>query len=191
MSVLLFTGHRLDWLGRATPRFPPELVPVVLERLSSTLDDLQATEPIRAGVCSLAAGSDLLFAQACMSKGIPLHVFLPFRLPDFIAESVSYLKSDADRTPWESLLHAALAYAAQVCFTSEAYYNPADDQFEQCNHAMLDHARLVAAADHALVQALVFVQEDQASLPGGSTQFLDLLHQEHIPVLNLSPTLTA
>ena len=38
---------------------------------------------------SLAAGADILFAEACIEKGIELHAILPFNLDDFVEQSVA------------------------------------------------------------------------------------------------------
>lgn len=47
------------------------------------------TWEVRAGVCSLACGADLLFAEALLDRGAELHAILPVRVEDFMAESVA------------------------------------------------------------------------------------------------------
>ncbi len=38
---------------------------------------------------SLAAGADILFAEACIERGIEMHAILPFNLDDFVEQSVA------------------------------------------------------------------------------------------------------
>lgn len=86
-QVLLFSGHRVDAAGRAVPRFPPHMegaaarhIADALERLGAGSADLALTQG--------AAGGDLLFAEACLERGVPLQLLLPMPEQAFIAQSI-------------------------------------------------------------------------------------------------------
>lgn len=192
MSVLLFTGHRLDWLHRPEARFPPEEVPEVRRRLRQALSPEGPLAPVQAAVCSLAAGSDLLFAEQVLALGVPLHAFLPFRLPDFVAQSVCYPKPPSERhVDWQLLFDQALAQARAVHYSSHRAFQPAAHQYLDCNWAMLGFAQQLAAAQHTTVAGLAYLDDAaEGQLPGGSSHFRHLLRRHAIPVLTLPAATT-
>jgi hypothetical protein len=87
--VFLFSGHMIDAPDRPTPRFPPEKEPVAAVAIASTLDSLAAGAD-DLGLCSGACGGDLLFAEACLARGLRLQVHIPFEEPEFLAQSVRF-----------------------------------------------------------------------------------------------------
>lgn len=84
--VVAFTGHMLDAAGRTAPRFPASKEKVVKESIRSAIRTLQAG----IGYCSLACGSDILFAEVMAEEGGEVHVVLPFAKEDFINTSVRF-----------------------------------------------------------------------------------------------------
>ncbi|MCC2548695.1 hypothetical protein LJY25_19765 [Hymenobacter sp. BT175] len=187
MSIILFTGHRIDWQNRPTPRFPVALVPAVQRELSDLLDQLSQEQAIQAAVGSLAAGFDLLVTEECLRRNIPLHVFLPFAMADFLQESVNYPKAVDDDTPWEAYFVRALVEAKHLTQVSAHQYQPDADQFADCNAAMLQVAQQWAQDQRTSLQALAFIQSSQELTPGGSFHFLTSLSAQLIPVHQLGP----
>ena len=86
--VVLFSGHMVDKPDRETPRFPEEKAASAAGRIAQELDALDAG-PGDLGISQAASGGDLLFAQACLARGMRLEVYLPQREPEFLAASVS------------------------------------------------------------------------------------------------------
>ncbi|MFM9958078.1 MAG: adenylate/guanylate cyclase domain-containing protein [Phycisphaerales bacterium] len=80
--VVAFAGHLLDRPDRPTPRFPESSEQVVAEAIARQLDIWGATE----GVCSLARGSDILFAEAMLKRGGRLRIVLPMVEREFLQE---------------------------------------------------------------------------------------------------------
>lgn len=74
-----FTGHILDTAGAAL------CGPALRQRV----DDLLAAEGVGFGYGSLAAGGDIVFAEALLAAGAELHVVLPVELQSFIGVSVA------------------------------------------------------------------------------------------------------
>ncbi|MGI9413717.1 MAG: tetratricopeptide repeat-containing protein, partial [Hyphomicrobiales bacterium] len=77
--VIYYAGHIIsppDTGGR----FPADQEPYVAERIAGYLDK----RDIGFAFGSLAAGADILFAEACLERDIDLHVVLPFDDDEFI-----------------------------------------------------------------------------------------------------------
>jgi tetratricopeptide (TPR) repeat protein len=88
-QVLLFSGHMIDKPDRKEPRFPPSKETLAADAISATLQRLEAgSDDI--GLCSGACGGDLLFAEACLTRNIPVILHLPVNVPAFIEASVAF-----------------------------------------------------------------------------------------------------
>ncbi len=87
--VFLFSGHMIDAPGRFTPRFPSEKEPVAAEAIAKKLDELGAG-PDDLALCGGACGGDLLFAEACLKRNLPLEIRIPFEEPAFLEKSVAF-----------------------------------------------------------------------------------------------------
>ena len=135
--VLLFSGHRVDAPGRAPPRFPAAKVAAaaaaiegVLDELSAGADDLALTQG--------SAGGDLLFAEACLRRGVHLRLLLPLAEPAFVRTSVA---TSADGARWVERFRAvrdALAEPPRVL--DSAASDDGVDRFERCNEWLLETA---------------------------------------------------
>ncbi len=87
-QVLLFSGHMVDALDRAEPRFPLEKTPLVAEEIARVLERLSAG-PEDLALTQGASGGDLIFAEACQARRVKLQLLQPFLEPDFIERSVN------------------------------------------------------------------------------------------------------
>lgn len=87
--VFLFSGHMIDAPGRGKPRFPPNQEETARLAIAAQLDELGAGFEDLA-LCSGASGGDLLFATACLGRGLRVLVHIPFDEPTFLNESVSF-----------------------------------------------------------------------------------------------------
>lgn len=92
--VFLFSGHMIDRPDRAAPRFPADKEGLVALRIFETLEALAAGAG-DLGICGGAAGGDLIFAEACLGRGVEVEVLLPQPEPEFLASSV-----DPSGTGW-------------------------------------------------------------------------------------------
>ena len=73
----------IDAPGRESPRFPAGKEPAAAGAISGKLDELGAGSTDIA-LCSGACGGDLLFAEACLARGIHLQIRIPFDEPTFL-----------------------------------------------------------------------------------------------------------
>jgi hypothetical protein len=101
--VVVFSGHMIDnpadrGEGKTKPpRFPPSKIEAAAVRIRAALDEVGAgTGDL--GLCGGASGGDLLFAEACLERGMRIELHLARAENEFLAESVTF--ADPDRR-WE------------------------------------------------------------------------------------------
>lgn len=99
-QVFLFSGHMIDSPDRPEPRFPAAQEAVAARAIGATLDTLGAG-PEDLALCSGACGGDILFAEACLKRGLRLEVRLPFAIPTFLEKSVVFAGEG-----WSARFHA-------------------------------------------------------------------------------------
>ena len=88
-QVFIFSGHMIDAPGREEPRFPPDKEKIAAAAIAAKLDELKAGQGDLA-FCGGACGGDMLFAEACLERGVRLDVRLPFDEPTFLQNSVAF-----------------------------------------------------------------------------------------------------
>jgi len=88
-QVFLFSGHMIDAPDRAEPRFPASKERIAADAIAAKLDELGAG-PEDLALCGGACGGDLLFAEACLARGLSLELRVPFDEPTFIQRSVAF-----------------------------------------------------------------------------------------------------
>ena len=126
-GVLHFAGHM----------FAEE--PLAEARLRADIDRLLGAEDVGFGYGALAAGADILFAEALIARGAELHVVLPFDEQDFIAQSVR-----PGGEGWIPRFRACLAAAASVTVASAIRYFGDPAQFGYASRVAMGLARLRA-----------------------------------------------
>jgi tetratricopeptide (TPR) repeat protein len=87
--LFLFSGHMIDAPGRVPPRFPKDKEKIAAREIAKKLDELDAG-PKDLALCGGACGGDLLFAEACLARGLRLEVRIPFEEPTFLEKSVAF-----------------------------------------------------------------------------------------------------
>lgn len=133
--TFLFSGHMLDAPARRTPRFPPAQEAKAAHAIRQHLLTLQAG-PRDLAISSGACGGDLLFAEAALSLGVPLEVYLPFDVPSFEQQSVAFAGP-----PWSARYHRVLAASTVHLMPVERPpLMEGQDPFEQANLWMLEAA---------------------------------------------------
>lgn len=133
-TVVHYCGHRILPVGE-TGRFPS------VEE-SRVRDDLDATfEQLDAGIAfgSLAAGADILAAEALLDRGAELHVVLPFDRDEFIRTSVV-----TAGTGWVERFERCLASADTVEIASTGEYLEDPVMFDYCSRIAMGDALLRA-----------------------------------------------
>jgi tetratricopeptide (TPR) repeat protein len=85
--VFLFSGHMIDAPDRKEARFPASKEGIAATAIDKALTDLGASDKDLA-LTQGASGGDLLFAEACIARGIKVQLLLPLPEPDFIEQSI-------------------------------------------------------------------------------------------------------
>ena len=88
-KVFLFSGHMIDAPDRSEPRFPAAREGVAALAIGNQLDVLGAGAG-DLGLCGGACGGDLLFAEACLARGLDLEIRIPFPVGEFLEKSVAF-----------------------------------------------------------------------------------------------------
>lgn len=138
-QVLLFSGHLVDAPDRAVPHFPAAKEPVAARRIAELLARLDAG-PRDLGLTQGAAGGDLLFAEACVERGVPVQLLLPLPEAQFIERSL--LPSEAGER-WRARYVALKPRLGRAPRTADEVLGPlppGDDAFERGNRWLLDTA---------------------------------------------------
>ncbi|MCW5771221.1 MAG: hypothetical protein KIT16_06265 [Rhodospirillaceae bacterium] len=110
--VVHYTGHMID-PPNLRGRFPPELEEHAAAGIAACLDRLAPGFAYG----SLACGADLLFAEACIARGIELNVVLPFAMDEFRRLSV-----ERGGPAWVPRFEACLAKARSLTYATEGEY---------------------------------------------------------------------
>ena len=131
-QVLLFSGHMIDAPDRKTPRFPSDKEEIAARAIGAALDELGANAEDLA-FSQAAAGGDLLFIEACQSRGVRCRVLLPFEEPEFVERSIL---PSAGGERWRDRFYAMKDKLKEpISIMSDALGKPPKrvDAFERCN----------------------------------------------------------
>lgn len=162
--VVHFCGHLVAPAGSGG-RFPANEIPRVREAIIQVLQDRN----IRFGVGSLAAGADILIAEALRAAGGVFDAVLPFARDEFIEVSVRSCGEE-----WVPRFNACLAAASNVTYVTEDAWLGDDDLFNYASHLGMGLARLRAERlGSTLGQLAVWDGEPPAPDAGAGTA-LDL-----------------
>lgn len=104
-QAIVFTGHMVDAPDRPVPRFPARLVAAAAREIDGAL------AAIDAGASDIAftqgaAGGDLLFAESCLARDVPLNLLLPLAEDEFVRRS---LLPVTDGAAWHARYRAVVA----------------------------------------------------------------------------------
>lgn len=180
-QVLLFSGHRVDAPQRATPRFPADKAPAAAKRIAELLDRLHAG-PADLALTQGAAGGDLLFAEACLARGVPLQLLLPLPEPEFIARSIL----PCEQGPaWRERYLALRARLAEPPHEADAELGPlaaGEDPWERGNRWLLESA---LAHGPQRLRFITLWDGGGADGPGGTRHMVEAVRRAHGRVLRI------
>lgn len=125
-----------DAPGRAQPRLPRTKLDAAAARIGTLLDELHAG-PADLAITQGASGGDLLFAEACLGRAVPLQLMLPQAERSFARESLA--PSDGGVT-WKDRFTAVkqrCPAAPVVLADAVPDAPPGVNVYEQCNRWQL------------------------------------------------------
>ena len=114
---------------------------------------------------SLAAGADILMAEAFIDQGIELNIILPFSIDKFIEVSVLPFGQN-----WVERFSKCLAAASSVKFSCETDQLVDATVFQYCSLFTMGVVAMEAGNIGANAIQLAIWDEDSVAKPGGTTQ---------------------
>jgi hypothetical protein len=175
--VLLFSGHMIDAPHRNPPRFPPEKAELAAQCIANSLDDLQVG-PTDLALTQGANGGDILFAEACLQRGVKLQLLQPFEETEFIANSVTPANSD-----WLQRYQAITQQlsAPPLAAPSELGALPPDmNSYERCNLWLLASG---LAYDPEKLVLICLWDGGGGDGPGGTAHMVEQVQKQHGQVI--------
>ncbi|MFK8082274.1 MAG: cyclic nucleotide-binding domain-containing protein [Granulosicoccus sp.] len=88
--AFLFSGHMLDWQDTVPSRFPATLEDEVRRQIDLSLDRGEADSNDHAFTAGAACGGDIIFIEACLARGMHVHVHMPCAEAQYVSRFVSY-----------------------------------------------------------------------------------------------------
>lgn len=174
-QVLLFSGHLVDAPDRPQARFPAEKVGAAARRIAAELERLDAG-PADLALTQGAAGGDLLFAEACLARGVPVQLLLPLPEAEFIAQS---MLPCVDGAAWRDRYRAVKARLTLPPMLADEVLGPLPpdaNPFERANHWLLDSA-LAHGAQR--VRFITLWDGSGGDGPGGTRHMVDEVRRRH------------
>ena len=144
-QTILFTGHMVDAPDRATPRFPATRIDAAAHRIAAALDEIGAG-PQDLALTQGAAGGDVLFAEACLARAVPLRLLLPLTEREFVAAS---LLPVVDGAAWHARFRAVVERLDEPPREAPVALGPlapGDDAFVRANRWLLESALAFGSA---------------------------------------------
>ncbi|WP_417517886.1 tetratricopeptide repeat-containing protein [Minwuia sp.] len=182
-AILHFSGHIIAAEGKAG-RFAADQEQEVAE----SLRDLFGTRRFSRAIGSLAAGADILAAEAALAAGVELVIVLPFGKEEFLDISVR-----PSGPQWERRFHACLERAQDVHFVTQDEWLEDDELFGYATEYALGLARLRAQwLDTEACQVSVWDGRSGTSASAGTTHDMQIgeaaaFRQVVIPVRSSLP----
>jgi hypothetical protein len=154
--ILIYAGSQPDSKERSEARFPQETEAEITHRIRGLLQDLKP----RLVFGALAAGADILIAEAAREEGIPFRALLPFDTDKFRETSVS-----GSGTRWTQRYDRLISEADIECLDEEVQ----ESAYTSHNASMLDAAARIAEAEGERLWCLLIRPAPDSSSTGSVT----------------------
>ena len=172
-QVLLFSGHMIDAPDRNPPRFPADKEPLAAQRIQQTLNQLDAG-PDDLALTQGACGGDILFAEACLQRGVKLQLLQPFAEAKFIANSV--ISAGASWLTRYRAVTAALDNLPLAAPAALGELPPNMNAYERCNLWLL--ASALAYGPEKLTFICLW-DGGGGDGPGGTAHMVEQVKKQH------------
>jgi hypothetical protein len=175
--VLHYCGHIIAAPG--TPgRFPAEEE----HRVRNQIERRLAATDIGFAYGSLAAGADILFAEALLAHGAGLHLVLPFDQREFVGESVR-----PSGRGWVGRFQRCLAAATTIRYATRDRYLGDDQLFTYCSQLAMGLALLHAGHLETLAEQLAVWDGEGPVGPAGTAVDVASWRRSLHPTVRIDP----
>jgi tetratricopeptide (TPR) repeat protein len=179
--VFFFSGHAIDSPGRPEPRFPAIMEATAEMAIEEKLNELGAG-PDDLALCAGSCGGDLLFAEACLQRGLRLEIRIPYEVSAFITSSVGWAGEQ-----WVTRFYNVKNYPRTTLFTmpDELGQAPVSVNLWERNNLWQLYSALTSDAENVAFICLWNMQPSDGA--GGVSHMHDLAlnHSIDIHVLNI------
>lgn len=169
-QVFLFSGHMVDAANRSEPRFPPDKESLAAAAIGALLDQLGAGAADVA-ISSAACGGDLLFAEACLQRGVRVEIYLPFAEEEFLQQSVNFAGEH-----WRQMFFSIKERVRDwhIMPLELAPTPEGEDPFARVNLWMLNHAVVYGSQN---IRFICLWDRKAGDGPGGTKHLHDVVVQ--------------
>lgn len=87
--VFLFTGYMIDNASKKESHFPPEKEQDIRKAIRTVLDKYKAGPDNLAVTTGMDAGSEIIFVELCVERGIPVQAYFPTPEAPYVRDFVS------------------------------------------------------------------------------------------------------
>lgn len=176
-GIIAFVGHMIDHPERNAPRFPVSIESQVKDSITNNLRTINA----HIGFCSIACGSDILFAEAMTELGREVNIFLPFAVNDFIEVSVRFAGEG-----WVQRFKTLIEKLSVKLITEEKYEGY-DGLFNFQSKIIFGSALLRSKAQENKTTLLTVLSETDLKQKIGGTNFSLSLWPHRENHININP----
>lgn len=170
-GVIHFCGHIISAPDNPQGRFLARDE----ERVAKEIESLLELNNIGFGFGSLAAGADILFAEALLKRGGEIDIFLPFKRDEFVEISVACAGEQ-----WITRFESVMERASSVSYASEGQYLGDNSLFAYCSRLAMGRAIIKARHLDADIRQFAVWDHDSTNMIAGTAADLDL--GKRIPV---------
>jgi hypothetical protein len=168
-QVILFSGHMVDGADRKEARFPESKTEAARQCIRDILEK-RGSGPEDLAISGAACGGDLLFAQACLERGLRVELRVPMLENEFLDASVNFAGAQ-----WSDLYDRVKAHPnSQILILPQELgpTQPGVNSFERNNLWML-----YSALAHGVpkVTGVLLWDRKVADGPGGTQHMHDLI----------------
>ena len=167
------TGADASWLAPFRPpacaHFTGHITGLPHEDLRRRIDRLLAEQGVGFAYGGLAAGADIVFAEALLDAGAELHVVLPVNLASFVSTSVAPFGED-----WVPRFERCLAGAASIRYASQDPYRGDEQVFAYSSQFAMGCA--VLRAETLSTEAIQLAVWDGYAAPGPAGVSTDMAY---------------
>lgn len=88
-NIFLFTGYMIDHPKKKESRFPVEKEPDIKKAINTVLEKYNAGPNDLAVTTGMDAGSEIIFVESCVERGIPVQAYFPVFEAPYVRDFVS------------------------------------------------------------------------------------------------------
>ena len=176
-TVVAFIGHMVDHKDRPTPRFPESIEANVKKGILNAIKTLHA----KIGYCSLACGSDILFAEAMAETNAQVTIYLPFNTEDFLKTSVAFAGDH-----WVKRFDELIKKYPVKIMTTERYDGNAE-LFSFHGTVLLGMTLLKSQMLHAEAALISVLSQTNREVKSGGTRDMAKIWPAPHKIVNINP----